>query len=274
MVMQTSRPLAGVQEVRSLQLVSHRESTEICKEVITVAISKKGVWLPCEFRLRAAVCCSCCCVTCVASVVAECVRAVMAWLALDSLGGVFLASLGAVLLAVFGAFGCMCVAAAERACVWCGLHRCKVVAYGTGRSVFALLVVPCCWGVCYVGLLCGLLFVHCCVLCSAWSALLLGLSRCSMCHVASLVKRCDTCLWLLSAWCWLVMSSVEVLPKFFSVGSGRSELASTSIDIDCESAAISMDAYSESTTRYVDVNIPDQLRFQIWKHLRKLSLLF
>ncbi|MQM22532.1 hypothetical protein Taro_055585 [Colocasia esculenta] len=35
-------------------------------------------------------------------------------------------------------------------------------------------------------------------------------SGCSMCRVASLVERCDTCLWLLSAWCWLVVSSGEV----------------------------------------------------------------
>ncbi|MQL97864.1 hypothetical protein Taro_030565, partial [Colocasia esculenta] len=37
-----------------------------------------------------------------------------------------------------------------------------------------------------------------------------GKSRCSMCHVASLVERSDNCLWLLSAWCWLVVSSGEV----------------------------------------------------------------
>ncbi|MQL98146.1 hypothetical protein Taro_030850 [Colocasia esculenta] len=50
---------------------------------------------------------------------------------------------------------------------------------------------------------------------------LLELSICSMCCVASLVERCDTCLWLLSAWCWLVVSSSDVLLEFFSVGSGR-----------------------------------------------------
>ncbi|MQM15687.1 hypothetical protein Taro_048638 [Colocasia esculenta] len=31
--------------------------------------------------------------------------------------------------------------------------------------------------------------------------------RCPVCRVASLVERCDTCLWFLSAWHWLVMSS-------------------------------------------------------------------
>ncbi|MQM18638.1 hypothetical protein Taro_051633 [Colocasia esculenta] len=36
--------------------------------------------------------------------------------------------------------------------------------------------------------------------------LLLG---CFVCRVASLVECCDTCLWLLSAWCWLVVSSGE-----------------------------------------------------------------
>ncbi|MQL97115.1 hypothetical protein Taro_029801 [Colocasia esculenta] len=48
-------------------------------------------------------------------------------------------------------------------------------------------------------------------------------SRCSVCRVASLVEHCNTCLWLLSAWRWLVVSSGEVLPKPFSVGSGGSE---------------------------------------------------
>ncbi|MQM21361.1 hypothetical protein Taro_054399 [Colocasia esculenta] len=50
---------------------------------------------------------------------------------------------------------------------------------------------------------------------------LLELSRCFVCRVAPLVERCDTCLWLLSALCWLVLNSGEVLPEFFSVGSGR-----------------------------------------------------
>ncbi|MQM23429.1 hypothetical protein Taro_056493 [Colocasia esculenta] len=38
-----------------------------------------------------------------------------------------------------------------------------------------------------------------------------GLSRrpCLACCVAPLVERCNTCLWLLSAWCWLVVSSSE-----------------------------------------------------------------
>ncbi|MQM17564.1 hypothetical protein Taro_050536 [Colocasia esculenta] len=41
-----------------------------------------------------------------------------------------------------------------------------------------------------------------------------------VCCVAPLVERCDTCLWLLSALCCLVANSGEVLPEFFSVGSG------------------------------------------------------
>ncbi|MQL73222.1 hypothetical protein Taro_005551 [Colocasia esculenta] len=47
--------------------------------------------------------------------------------------------------------------------------------------------------------------------------------RRSVCHVASLVEHCDTCLWLLSALYWLVVSSGEVLSEFFSVGSGGRE---------------------------------------------------
>ncbi|MQM23455.1 hypothetical protein Taro_056519 [Colocasia esculenta] len=41
-----------------------------------------------------------------------------------------------------------------------------------------------------------------------------------VCRVAPLVEHCDTWLWLLSALCWLVVNSGEVLPEFFSVGSG------------------------------------------------------
>ncbi|MQL74974.1 hypothetical protein Taro_007343 [Colocasia esculenta] len=44
-----------------------------------------------------------------------------------------------------------------------------------------------------------------------------------VCCVALLVERCYTCLWLLSALCWLVVNSGELLPEFFSVGSGGSE---------------------------------------------------
>ncbi|MQL85067.1 hypothetical protein Taro_017583, partial [Colocasia esculenta] len=43
-----------------------------------------------------------------------------------------------------------------------------------------------------------------------------------VCRVALLVEHCYTCLWLLSALCWLVVNSGELLPEFFSVGSGRS----------------------------------------------------
>ncbi|MQM05304.1 hypothetical protein Taro_038110 [Colocasia esculenta] len=41
-------------------------------------------------------------------------------------------------------------------------------------------------------------------------------------HVAPLVERCDTCLWLLSALCLLVVNSGKVLPEFFSIGSDGS----------------------------------------------------
>ncbi|MQL93830.1 hypothetical protein Taro_026478, partial [Colocasia esculenta] len=57
------------------------------------------------------------------------------------------------------------------------------------------------------------------------SASLLELSRFLVCCVAPLVEHCDTCLWLLPALCWLVVNSSEVLPEFFSVGSGGEPLA-------------------------------------------------
>ncbi|MQM12936.1 hypothetical protein Taro_045858 [Colocasia esculenta] len=54
-------------------------------------------------------------------------------------------------------------------------------------------------------------------------ASLIELSRCLVCRVAPLVERCDTCLWLLPALCWLVVNSGEVLSEFFSVGSSGGE---------------------------------------------------
>ncbi|MQM19702.1 hypothetical protein Taro_052712 [Colocasia esculenta] len=41
-----------------------------------------------------------------------------------------------------------------------------------------------------------------------------------VCCVAPLVEHCYTCLWLLSALCWLVVNSGELLLEFFFVGSG------------------------------------------------------
>ncbi|MQL89471.1 hypothetical protein Taro_022049 [Colocasia esculenta] len=108
------------------------KSTEICKELITIAVPKKGVWLPCKLRVRAAVGCSCCCVACVASVIARCsccsgVVAVESLAVVFSYGGHLQASPGAVLLIVFGVLRCVRAAEAERACVLCGLHRCWVL---------------------------------------------------------------------------------------------------------------------------------------------------
>ncbi|MQL92815.1 hypothetical protein Taro_025447 [Colocasia esculenta] len=46
-----------------------------------------------------------------------------------------------------------------------------------------------------------------------------------VCLVALLVECCDTCSWLLPTLCWLVVNSGEVLPEFFSVGSGGGEVS-------------------------------------------------
>ncbi|MQL76495.1 hypothetical protein Taro_008881, partial [Colocasia esculenta] len=133
--------------------------------------------------------CSCCYVACMVNVVAQCVRAVVARLVVDSLAVVF----------------------SEWRTV-AGMSRC-----GAPGHLHHIWV-----HVCYVSCVCGLLSVHCCALCSARSALLLGLSRRSVCHVASLVERCDTCQWLLSAWCWLVVSSSETTRKVWVRPSGDS----------------------------------------------------
>ncbi|MQM02293.1 hypothetical protein Taro_035064 [Colocasia esculenta] len=92
---QTSGSLAGVREVGSLQLVSERGSTEICKKVCA---------FPAGFMCVLQVGCSCCYVARVASVVTRRVRAVVARLAMDLMAVVFpcrgrlQASPGAVLL--------------------------------------------------------------------------------------------------------------------------------------------------------------------------------
>ncbi|MQL70370.1 hypothetical protein Taro_002675 [Colocasia esculenta] len=66
---------------------------------------------------------------------------------------------------------------------------------------------PCCWGVCNVDCVCGLMSVRCCALCSTRSTLLLRLSRCFVCRVASLVECCNTYLWLLAS---LVLAGCEL----------------------------------------------------------------
>ncbi|MQL98349.1 hypothetical protein Taro_031055, partial [Colocasia esculenta] len=65
--------------------------------------------------------------------------------------------------------------------------------------------------------------VHRCALCSAQSSFAHA-KQMLVCRVAPLVERCDTCLWLLPALCWLVGNSGEVLREFFSVGSGGGEV--------------------------------------------------
>ncbi|MQM03299.1 hypothetical protein Taro_036076 [Colocasia esculenta] len=238
-----SGPLGRVREVESLQWYQSEESTEICKEVITIAVPKKVVskfhgciggtacppgsdgllrsrtlralpdgGLVCGFPASFV-----CALQWVAAVAVSLAWRVWSfgvfvpwrrgwrwtrWQWFSLCGGRLQASPDAVLLVVFGAFECVCVAKAERACVWCGLHRSRVVTCGTGGRCPCLVGCPSVVAMCAVLVMCGLLLsVRGCALCSAWLALLLELSRCSVCHVASLVEHCDTCLWLLSAWC-------------------------------------------------------------------------
>ncbi|MQL93654.1 hypothetical protein Taro_026301 [Colocasia esculenta] len=89
----------------------------------------------------------------------------------------------------------------------------------TLASQSSLVGCPLVVGVCVVIVVFGLVFL-CAVVCCARDA---ELSRCLACCVAPLVERCDTCLWLLSAWRWLVVNSSKVLLEFFSIGSGGNE---------------------------------------------------
>ncbi|MQM05408.1 hypothetical protein Taro_038218 [Colocasia esculenta] len=108
--------------------------------------------------------------------------------------------------------GCACF---ERGC--CFAHAAVGFVFGLHvrgcglwiwAEVDALLDVPLLLG-CVLCWLCvwPCVLVQRCALCSAKSASLLELSRCLVCRVAPLVERCDTCLWLLPALCWLVVNS-------------------------------------------------------------------
>ncbi|MQL99422.1 hypothetical protein Taro_032146, partial [Colocasia esculenta] len=127
---------------------------------------------------------------------------------------------------------CVCVAKAERAYVWCGLHQCMAIACGSGRRCPCLIgSPPYCWGVALldVPLLLGVCVVLavCLALCACAPLYVVLCSvdvfarakQMLVCRVAPAVKRCDTCLWLLLGLCWLVVNAGEVLPWFFSVGS-------------------------------------------------------
>ncbi|MQL89518.1 hypothetical protein Taro_022098 [Colocasia esculenta] len=108
---------------------------------------------------------------------------------------------------------------------WLCLVPVGVVGLALGRPV--LLVVPASVlvgcplvvGVCVVIVVFGLVCLCVVVRCARDAEL----SRCLACCVAPLVERYNTCLWLLSAWCWLVEGSGEVLPEFFLVGSSGSK---------------------------------------------------
>ncbi|MQM22779.1 hypothetical protein Taro_055837 [Colocasia esculenta] len=88
-----------------------------------------------------------------------------------------------MLLVVFGAFKCVCVAKAERACLWCGLHRRRVVVCGIGGRCLCLVGCPFVIGVCAVVVMC---VVSC----------LCAIVRCSLLGRHSLV-RCTRSLSLL-----------------------------------------------------------------------------
>ncbi|MQM06064.1 hypothetical protein Taro_038884, partial [Colocasia esculenta] len=109
--------------------------------------------------------------------------------------------------------------------MWCGLHRCRVVVCRAGRRCPFLVGCPLVVGVCTVLVVClasRACAPLCAMLCSV--GVFARAKQMLVCHVAPLVERCYTCLWLLSALCWLVVNSGELLPEFFSVGSGGSEL--------------------------------------------------
>ncbi|MQL96445.1 hypothetical protein Taro_029119, partial [Colocasia esculenta] len=136
--------------------------------------SEVAVLVACGFPARF-VCmlqegCSCCYVSCSASEVTRCVRAVVARLAVDSLavvfpcGGHLQASPGAVLLIIFIAFGCVCVAMAERAYVCLPLTGCKL-------KLRCIAWLPCGLGLRYAVVLAGAFWI---ALCRFWRRFFLG----------------------------------------------------------------------------------------------------
>ncbi|MQM07023.1 hypothetical protein Taro_039856 [Colocasia esculenta] len=144
---------------------------------------------------------------------------------------------------------------AERAYVWCGLHRCRVVVYETGRRCPYLVgcplvvgVCPCwmspsCWGVSLldVPLLLGCVLLAVCLALRA--CVPLGVVLCSVdvvarakqmfvSHIAPLVERCNT--YLLRCITWLPCVLVR-FPKTFGCcpGEVRSQDCSGLISASC-----------------------------------------
>ncbi|MQM17136.1 hypothetical protein Taro_050104, partial [Colocasia esculenta] len=116
-----------------------------------------------------------------------------------------------------------CGVAFTGAGLWSAEPGCVLVGCPLLVRVCPSWMSPCCRGVCCWLCVWPCVSVRHWALCSAHSTSLLELSRCFVCRVAPLVERCDTCLWLLSAWCWLVVNSGVVLLEFFSIGSGGGE---------------------------------------------------
>ncbi|MQM15635.1 hypothetical protein Taro_048582, partial [Colocasia esculenta] len=132
---------------------------------------------------------------------------------------------------------------------------------------------PCCWGVC-----CWLCVWPCVpvrrwALCSAQSTSFARAKKMLVCRVAPLVERCDTCLWLLPALCWLVANFGELLPEFFSVGSGgelfvvvlvRVPLPLELLLCSLKSATVLPPWFEVSVVWLVAIALPSRLRCITW----------
>ncbi|MQL90552.1 hypothetical protein Taro_023145 [Colocasia esculenta] len=189
-------------------------SNKICNGLITMAVPKKGT----------------------STLLARPCRVVVRWLASQQGPCV---SCRRVLLLLLVARAASMVAVFARAaarfvlglCVRVGVsRRLREPACGVAFTGARLLHVDLVEGSCLVG--CPLIVRGClalcvcaplcAVLCSV--GILARAKQMLVCRVAPLVERCDTCLWLLLALCWLFVNSGEVFLEFFSVGSGGGEL--------------------------------------------------
>ncbi|MQM20380.1 hypothetical protein Taro_053398, partial [Colocasia esculenta] len=193
-------------------------SNEICSELITMDVPKKGECLMLLLGARAA------------SVVAIFARvAVGFFLGMRIRVGVLRRLREPACGVAFTGAGLLPVDPVEGSC----LVGCPLVV-----GVCPCWISPCCLGVSLLDvpllLRCVLLLAVCLALCAyaplcavlCSVGILARAKQMLVCHVEPLVERCDTCLWLLSALCWLFVNSGEVFPEFFSVGSGRGEVFS------------------------------------------------
>ncbi|MQM17926.1 hypothetical protein Taro_050907 [Colocasia esculenta] len=147
-------------------------SKEICNGLITMVVPKKGTRAllarPCRVDVRCKQLILCCrWLAFQQGPSVSCRRVLLLILGARASSAVAVFARAAVGVRRRPAHPCGCVAKAERAYMWCGLHRCRVVACGSRRRCPCLVgCSPMVGGVCCVGCVFGLMCLRAVVRCA------------------------------------------------------------------------------------------------------------